>query len=122
MDIPRKVYVIQNLTTGKAYVGSSSKPDKRFKAHLYALQAGRHIVEDFQEDYNRYGALLLFSIVDEIKEYAEREKEYIWMVKLKSYKRDRGYNYKDSHLFAKLGRLYGTNNQGEQLNRARTGS
>lgn len=99
MKIPRKIYILWNLVTNKVYVGSSSNTKMRFKIHINALRAGTHPIEDLQDDFNKYGEMILFSIVDTIEEYSEKGKEYEWMEKYKSYNRKIGYNYKDKHLF-----------------------
>lgn len=101
MRLPREVYVIRNLITGKVYVGSSYNIKGRLRRHLVALRGGKHSVEDMQKDYNEYGELFLISVVDKINTYNEKYKEYEWMKRLNSYKREVGYNYKDKYSFNK---------------------
>lgn len=93
--VPRMVYLIRHNKTNRIYIGSSSNPERRFKTHLYNLRSGCHIVEDMQSDYNNYGEDYSFLILDEIKTWEEREKEYEWMKKYDSTNRAIGYNYKD---------------------------
>ena len=50
MRLPREVYVIRNLITGKVYVGSSYNIKGRLRRHLVALRGGKHSVEDMQKD------------------------------------------------------------------------
>ena len=95
---PRGVYVIQHIPTGKVYVGSSVNPDHRIKQHLLALRRGGHVVEDMQADYDRYGEDYSFTVIDSIASPSERHKEYDWMEKYGSYRRECGYNYKHRHL------------------------
>lgn len=51
------VYIIQNLETGKSYIGSSVMyPARRFAVHKNLLRKGTHHNSDLQEDWNLYGA------------------------------------------------------------------
>lgn len=95
MKFPRKVYVIRHNKTDRIYVGSSSQVDLRIRSHLENLRRGRHPVEDMQSDYDSYGDDYTISVVDEIEQYHEREKEYQWMKRYRSFERGIGYNYKD---------------------------
>lgn len=104
MNMPRKVYAIRHNPTNRVYVGSSAEVEERFKAHISALKGHRHIVEDMQADFDKYGDDYSFTILDEIASYEERHKEYEWMKKLASYKRGVGYNYKDHHITHYLNR------------------
>ena len=101
MTLPRKIYVLQNLVNNKVYIGSSSKTKNRFKCHINALKRGKHPVEDMQRDFDKYGGLFIFYVIDTIQDHEERNKEYEWMEKLSSYKRENGYNYKDHFKFEK---------------------
>ena len=96
MDFPRKIYAIKHNKTGRTYIGSSSNVDRRLKNHISALRRGSHIVEDMQDDFNKYGEDYTFSILEEIFEHKDRKKEYEWMKKYQSNVRGIGYNYKDS--------------------------
>lgn len=95
MKLPSKVYAIQHLITKKTYIGRSAEPENRYLSHLYALRRGAHPVEDLQADFNKYGEHLAFTILDNIQNFDEREKEFQWMEKLRTYDRRYGYNYKD---------------------------
>lgn len=95
MVLPRKVYAIQHNVTKKIYVGSSRNVDGRYKAHINALRRGDHPVEDMQSDFDKYGEDYSLYILDEIKGFTDRSKEHKWMTELKTYQRDKGYNYKD---------------------------
>lgn len=99
---PRYVYVMRNTVTNRMYVGSSNNPEKRLQGHLAYLRTNRHSVEDMQRDYNEYGNCFELNILDTINSVIESHKEYDWMVKLKSYERGRGYNYKDNNLSLNL--------------------
>lgn len=97
MKCPRKVYAIRHNVTDRVYIGSSCNVDRRFKEHLYALQAHTHIVDDMQKDYDEHGEDYTLTILDQIKDESEIEKEYEWMDKYQSFVRGVGYNYKDKH-------------------------
>ena len=95
MELPRVVYAIVHNKTNKTYIGSTANPKQRFRQHLYNLKNGTHPVEDFQSDFDQFGADLSFVILDEIKTFDERKKEKEYMKKYESFDRSKGYNYKD---------------------------
>jgi len=95
---PRYIYILCNTVTGKKYVGSSKHPKKRFLEHIYALHGGNHKIGDMQADYDEYGEHFKLIVIDHIEDISENYKEYEWMRELETYKRNYGYNYKDSHL------------------------
>lgn len=95
MKYPRKVYAIRHNATDRVYIGSSLNVDRRFKQHLYALQAHAHVVDDMQKDYDEHGEDYTLTILDTINDESEIEKEYEWMDKYQSFTRGIGYNYKD---------------------------
>ena len=69
--------------------------ESRYWRHIYSLRNHQHSIEDMQRDYDDFGEDYSLYLLDEIKVFSERRKEYEWMTKLKSYIRGRGYNYKD---------------------------
>lgn len=93
---PKTVYAIQHNITKRIYVGSPNDIESRYWGHMSALRNHKHNVEDMQSDFNEYGEDYSLFILDEIKEFSERRKEYEWMGKLKSNIRGIGYNYKDN--------------------------
>lgn len=95
MELPRKVYAIQHNVTKRIYVGSSKNVEGRYWAHIYALRNGSHPVDDLQNDFNQYGEDFSLFVLDEIRTYEEKFKEYDWMDKYQSHIRGLGYNYKD---------------------------
>lgn len=103
MKFPRNVYAIMHNTTKRIYVGSSCRPEARYRNHLSNLRNGKHPVEDMQADYDRHGENYTFFIVDEINSYEERKKELDWMRKLNTTSRGTGYNYKDRQVQTCLG-------------------
>lgn len=98
---PRNVYAIQHNVTKKIYIGSSNDVTARYWSHIYQLRSNKHNVEDMQDDFNRYGENYSLFIIDEIKNYDERHKEYKWIEKYETFIRGKGYNYKD-HIFKKI--------------------
>ena len=97
---PRKVYAIQHNITKRIYIGSTTDLDKRYRCHILDLRSGRHKVPDLQEDFINFGEDFSVFVLDEIKDFDERLKEYEWIKKCKTYDRNIGYNYKD-HGFKK---------------------
>ena len=95
MRLPRVVYAIQHNATKRIYVGSSANVEKRYWNHMTLLRNKKHKNDDMQDDFNKHGENFSLFILDEISDYADRDKEYEWMLKLESHIRGKGYNYKD---------------------------
>ena len=93
----RYVYAIQHNETGRIYVGSTKDTTKRYLAHMWDLKKGKHCNKAMQRDYDKYGGKYSLFVLDEIKNYEERDKEYYWMEKLKTYDTRIGYNTNDPH-------------------------
>lgn len=49
------VYIIQNLVTGRIYVGSTKNFDDRMKSHFKSLRKGNHYNKELQKDYSFFG-------------------------------------------------------------------
>lgn len=95
MVLPRTIYAIQHNVTKRIYIGSSADVEKRYMHHIWLLRAGKHTVEDMQDDFIKYGEDFSLFELEEITEYKDRFKEYEWMEKYNSYRRGIGYNYND---------------------------
>lgn len=95
MNYPRKVYAIRHEVTNRVYIGSSCHVDRRFTEHLAALRANRHPVNDMQADFDRYGEKFTVTVLDHIASDREKDKEFEWMDKNRSWVRGVGYNYND---------------------------
>lgn len=92
----QNIYVIYNKETNRKYVGRARNVDYRFKKHMEALKGHRHKSVKMQEDYDVYGADSFgFQIVDVEENCREDMKERSWMVKLKTYDSNYGYNTQD---------------------------
>jgi hypothetical protein len=60
------VYMIQNLTNGKMYIGQSTNITKRLTNHAVQLRSGKHIIKKLQSDYdsgNQFTYKVLFKVV-----------------------------------------------------------
>ncbi len=95
MRFPKYVYAIRHNVTNRIYIGSSENVDRRLRNHMCDLRAGRHKIEDMQEDYNKYGENFTFTVLDTVDNWDDRNKEYKWMEAYQSHIRGVGYNYKD---------------------------
>ena len=89
------IYAIQNKVNKKIYVGKTENPQTRLQKHLSDLKNGRHIIEDMQEDFNRFGDVFELFILEENVCYRDRHIEYKYMKKYRTCEREFGYNYKD---------------------------
>ena len=102
------VYAIQHNKTKKIYVGSSNKPEERYRSHIRNLKRGEHSVEDMQADFDKYGEDYSFFILEKVASKrvdsgygstisSEHKAEYEWMIKLGTTDRAIGYNYGDKN-------------------------
>jgi hypothetical protein len=100
------VYAIQHNKTKRIYVGTSSKPETRYRAHISSLKRNEHKIETMQDDFNQYGEDFSFFILEKVEHArvytsygsciaSEHKAEYEWMRKLGTTKKEIGYNYKD---------------------------
>lgn len=105
MKLPRKVYAIQHNVTGRIYIGSSFKAEKRYHNHMCRLRHGKHHIEDMQKDFDQFGENYSFTILDVIRDFKERNKEYEWMQRFNTFVRGVGYNYKDHKNMGDVGAM-----------------
>jgi len=49
------VYVIINIVTGKAYIGSGKSVKDRLQQHLHSLRRNAHYLNYFQKSWNKHG-------------------------------------------------------------------
>ena len=60
------IYIIENILTGKAYIGQTVDYDKRKREHINALRGDRHDNRYLQNSWNKYGeSAFRFAIVAE---------------------------------------------------------
>lgn len=105
MKLPRTVYALYIPSTGKRYIGSTSRPRARLQAHLSALERGKHHVQGLQEDFDLSGGNVNFEVLDIIEDFAERDKEYEWMAKFNTTDPAQGYNYLDQIALKKVAHM-----------------
>lgn len=94
---PRVIYKITHNVTGRMYIGSTGRFEKRIEEHLTALRGHKHAVEDMQMDFDVYGDNFSVEIIGRMNSIAEAKKEYELMDKYCSRVRGVGYNYRDNH-------------------------
>ena len=98
---PMGVYQVQNLVSGKIFIGSNLNLQARINRHKFALKLNSDDIKALQEDYNKYGEEnFSFEILDELKpkddpdyNYKEDIKvlEQLWIEKLQPFD-EKGYN------------------------------
>lgn len=98
------IYKIECTVNHKRYIGRTLCPSCRCNTHLKALKHNRHLVEDLQSDFNRYGEenfsfMVLQCYQTPVKhlwgQYSNGYYEKECMRMFRSYDRRYGYNYKD---------------------------
>lgn len=85
------IYRIYNTVDGKSYVGQTTDPEARIRAHFLKLAGGRHDARKMQAAYKEYGgnAFQVETLeVVSIREADERER--FWVAHFNSHKD--GYN------------------------------
>lgn len=107
MQTAYTVYSLINKKSRKRYIGLTKNPKKRISSHFYALNSGRHINENMQNDFE-YG--FEYEIIEtDIPWSSAREKELFYMKKYKTYDSRFGYNEYDTRfqkggILTKLGK------------------
>jgi predicted GIY-YIG superfamily endonuclease len=99
MKLPRTVYALRHEATGKVYIGSTADPRQRLLKHLNRLKNGTHNSKQLQADYDQHAdKSLTLEVLDEIRDFGERDKEYRWMEIYNTFDPVHGYNYADPKL------------------------
>ena len=95
------IYLLRNTKNGKVYVGRTSQFSRRKKLHINNLRANRHPNTMLQEDFNKYGekSFVFRPIFETEKNLTRTNLEHAFMIALKTYDDDFGYNRKDPHFF-----------------------
>lgn len=73
------VYKIENIYSGRVYIGSSKNIDKRWKAHRNSLRNFRHENIRLQQDYSKDVNCYSYSIIEECEERDLLEREKFWI-------------------------------------------
>ena len=103
------VYLLKNNVTNRIYVGRTHSPEFRLRQHMSALRSNRHTNELMQTDFNTYGEhTFSFEVVDKKENLTRSGIEGLWILKLKTYDKKHGYNYKDPFVWSRRG--YATKN------------
>lgn len=100
------IYLLKNKANNRVYVGRTTKPRERFKQHRNHLRAGTHPCELLQEDFCKHGENSFeFEIVEKRENFNRTNREGEWMIKLRTYDKKYGYNYKDPFFVFRNGKL-----------------
>lgn len=98
------VYLLKNKKTNRIYVGRTQWPEIRFRQHMNALKSGKHNNELMQSDFDVFGEDSFYLEVVEQKEHLTRSGiEGMWMLRLRTYDKRFGYNYKDPFVWSRQG-------------------
>ena len=85
------IYIIRNLVSMKAYVGSARDITARWKRHRRALTSGRHHSYKLQSAWDKYGAAAFeFVAVEMVAEADLLDREQVWIDATKAVRH--GYN------------------------------
>lgn len=99
------IYLLKNDVTKRVYVGRSYRPDYRYRQHINSLKAKRHTNEQMQRDFEDYGEKSFFmEIVESAETFTGKGIEGKWILKMKSFDRRYGYNYKDPFVVTRTGK------------------
>lgn len=98
------VYLLRNRTTNRIYVGRTRAPERRYKQHINALRSKRHTNELMQSDFDLYGEdSFCIEVVDQRENLTRIGIEGMWIVKLRTFDKKYGYNYKDPYVWSRHG-------------------
>ena len=88
------IYMIRNLLNGKGYIGKTTRMSKRLREHKTELIRGNHFNPHLQAAWNKYGKRNFSFTILEFEEDIDvlNEKELMWVLKLETNNRDKGYN------------------------------
>jgi len=87
------IYIIENILTGKKYIGSSINCYDRIKRHFMDLNNGKHHSIYLQRCWKKYSSEhFRFKIIEEVNNEELEKREQHWLNFYKSYEKDKGYN------------------------------
>jgi hypothetical protein len=105
MEYPKLIYAIQHKITKKIYIGITNSLESRYKSHMSLLKNNKHTAPLMQEEYNKYGGIYDVFVLDEVRSFSERFKEYEWMRFYNTQNPEYGYNAQDKGGTSKAGVL-----------------
>lgn len=73
------IYTLTNRVTGSTYVGKTNSPADRYYHHIYMLEKGISHHPKLQEDFNFYGDVYDFRVVDKQVETDSIDREMLWI-------------------------------------------
>lgn len=92
------IYTIENIITGKLYVGYTSNFRDRWDTHRRLLRKNKHNNEYLQASWNKYGEeSFIFDILTECSSELLCSEEHYWCNVLNARDSDFGYNLKPTH-------------------------
>jgi group I intron endonuclease len=95
-EITGVIYCLRNLTNGKIYVGSTTKPKWRKRQHFSDLRNQRHYNTHLQNAFSKYGERnFVWEVVEEVAVSNLADAEKKWIKQTKATDRQRGYNLTD---------------------------
>ena len=74
------IYAIENLVTGKIYIGQATHIKERWKIHKWSLKENRHINTHLQRSWNKYGKQNFQFIILELCSEIELSKKEIFHI------------------------------------------
>ncbi len=87
------IYMIQNKSNSKTYIGQSTRLTIRWRDHKYSLRHGKHYNKHLQLSYDKYGLdAFEFAILEECDPQIIDEREKYWIKKLETMDPHKGYN------------------------------
>lgn len=96
-------YAIKNKITGKIYIGITNDVTSRIKSHMFTLKNRKHSNKQFQEDHNNFNLdendYEYYCLQDNINFNDRYDVETAFMLSLKSYIPEIGYNSKDPKIY-----------------------
>lgn len=72
------IYIVENIATGRKYVGHSINVGMRWYTHLDSLAYGKHVSKLMQDDYDEYGAeSFSFRIIETVEKCGDLKERLV---------------------------------------------
>jgi group I intron endonuclease len=92
-------YALKNKINKKIYVGITVNLEQRIASHFSDLKRGDHHNKGLSSDYKKFGNCFeVYKMEENISFWDKSDKELMYILKLKSYIPEFGYNLKDSRV------------------------